>query len=477
MNYYSTFLVTCIKRYVNFLYNLLIRPHSQLHDSYRREFILNILLLGSILLVLWGECNIVIGGSLQGDTYSGIPMVAFSIIVLLFIALLILSRKGYSVIASYLFIGLYFAITIYGSYTWGPDLQPLLISYILIIFITGILISGTASFIVLLIVSACILGFAQLQIQGTITPSLSWKTSIIEIRDMVLFVFMFFIITAVSWLSNFEHERANKRARASEEALKEERDLLEIKVEQRTEQLRIAQAEKVSQLSHFAEFGRLSSGLFHDLAGPLSNMSLNIEQLGLTLHPELPEIKKHLDLSIAASKRLERLIVSIKRQIQLNDFKEYFSLNEIIEDVIMLLNYKALKAKVTIAFSAQEKISIYQNPLKFHQIVSNLLSNAIDACQNSTALKKDVRIKLSRKKSIITLIVQDSGSGIDTAIINKIFDPFFTTKQQNNIGLGLATTKENVEHYFNGTISVTSVLNKGSTFTITFDQVKATTKT
>jgi signal transduction histidine kinase len=288
---------------------------------------------------------------------------------------------------------------------------------------------------------------------------------------------MFFIITAVSWLSNFEHERANKRARASEEALKEERDLLEIKVEQRTEQLRVAQAEKVSQLSHFAEFGRLSSGLFHDLAGPLSNMSLNIEQLGLTLHPELPEIKKHLELSIAASKRLERLIVSIKRQIQLNDFKEYFSLNEIIEDVIMLLNYKALKTKVVIEFDAVEKISTYQNPFKFHQIVSNLLSNAIDACQEKTLSTKHstIQIKLSKKDSTIQLLVQDSGYGIDSKVINKIFDPFFTTKQQNNMGLGLATTKENIERYFNGTISVKTISDKGSTFTVTFEQVASST--
>lgn len=462
-----------IKRFVNFFYTYVIKPRSTIPDIYRKELILNSLLSGSIILSIWGTGQILVTSLLQNIHYQGLPLIIFIGISSIFICLLYLSRKGYVSLASHLFILLYFVSTTYGAYAWSPELSPIIISYILIIFISGILFSSRAGFIVFILVGIVILIIGQLQIEGFITPYTGWKQEQLWLRDIVQFIFMFFIITAISWLSNFEHERANKRARESEEALKIERDLLEIKVEQRTEQLKIAQAEKLAHVAHFAEFGRLSSGLFHDLAGPLSNIALNIKELEGQVHPDLPEIKKHLDLSISASKRLERLIMSIKRQLQFTDIKETFLLNDIVEDAITLLQYKALKSHVDIIFESNQKIYLHQNPLKFQQIVSNLLSNAIDAytSKQSSFKNKHVTISLSKNESTIQLSVTDFGSGIPSEIHKKIFDPFFTTKAHaQGIGLGLTTVKEVVEKNFQGTITVMSKIGVGSTFTITFPE-------
>ena len=62
--------------------------------------------------------------------------------------------------------------------------------------------------------------------------------------------------------------------------------------------------------------------------------------------------------------------------------------------------------------------------------------------------------------------VSDWGAGIGSDIINKIFDPYFTIKPGGH-GLGLATVYSIINNH-DGQISVSSVIGKGTTFTILF---------
>ncbi|MCK5101122.1 MAG: response regulator, partial [Desulfobacteraceae bacterium] len=64
----------------------------------------------------------------------------------------------------------------------------------------------------------------------------------------------------------------------------------------------------------------------------------------------------------------------------------------------------------------------------------------------------------------VCLSVSDTGSGIDTSIINKIFDPYFTTKKTGT-GLGLSVVSDIVKKY-GGEISFTSKIGKGSLFQV-----------
>jgi two-component system C4-dicarboxylate transport sensor histidine kinase DctB len=264
----------------------------------------------------------------------------------------------------------------------------------------------------------------------------------------------------ISWLSNRETEHSLKRAIESEKSLQEERNNLEIKVEERTAELKEVQAQRLSELYHFAEFGKLSGGLFHDLVNPLFSISMNIQALESSLHPELPSIKENLDRSLGASKKMERFIGAVKRQLKIDVFQETFSLNSIIEDVLLLVNYKAMKEKVSLSFYADEDIQIYNNPIRFQQVVTNLVSNAIDAYENmidSQSKEKAVIVNLSVVGTLARLTVTDNGSGIKPELLENIFKPFFTTKEHyKGMGLGLSTTKDIVEKDFKGTISVES---------------------
>jgi PAS domain S-box-containing protein len=111
---------------------------------------------------------------------------------------------------------------------------------------------------------------------------------------------------------------------------------------------------------------------------------------------------------------------------------------------------------------------VKMDPRTIHRALSNLISNAIDACIFDDNPDKRHRINITvapENNNIVRFEVQDNGSGIDEEVRKKLFTTFFSTKGSKGTGLGLLVTKKLVEEH-NGTIDVTSQLGKGSTFTV-----------
>ncbi|HWJ28897.1 MAG TPA: HAMP domain-containing sensor histidine kinase, partial [Flavisolibacter sp.] len=77
-----------------------------------------------------------------------------------------------------------------------------------------------------------------------------------------------------------------------------------------------------------------------------------------------------------------------------------------------------------------------------NRVFTNLLANAVDACQNKEVC--DIKINEVQNDDVITISVKDNGEGIPAEMRSKIFTPNFTTKTSGT-GLGLAMTKSIVE--------------------------------
>jgi signal transduction histidine kinase/CheY-like chemotaxis protein len=116
------------------------------------------------------------------------------------------------------------------------------------------------------------------------------------------------------------------------------------------------------------------------------------------------------------------------------------------------------------------------DPLQFERIILNLATNARDAMPNGgtitiTTFSQDTGgYGLAPVANRIALRVSDTGTGMDAETVNHIFEPFFTTKQERGAGLGLAIVHGLVQQ-FGGTISVESVVGRGTTFTLTLPVV------
>jgi signal transduction histidine kinase len=467
MRKFSQRAATVRMRGIRFLYRQFIAPKSENEDQQRHEYILNIILTGSIVALLILETFLLISWSKDPASYSGIPITLFTGIVLFFISLLILSRQGYFAISSYLLIGLYFFSTTYGLYQWSFLLPTILLGYVITITIAGMLVSTRAAMITTLLVTITTIGVTYFQISGSLPVTLEWRTQELFLKDAIEPSVLLVFIMVISWLSNRQIEHSLMRARKSEQALLRERDTLEVKVEERTRELKQMQQEKLGQLYHFAEFGRLSSGIFHDLMNPLSALIAHVSDI--ETYPEnLPAIKVSLSKAVATSKRIGEFISTVKKQVRVDELQQVFLINKEIEEAIDILQYRAREAHVTIKLKMQKEISTYGNPLKFHQVAVNLIVNAIDATEQQHRAHPCIYVKLAKHERSVIFSVADEGCGIPESIRDKIFDPFFTTKSSKGIGLGLSTTKTIVEKEFAGTINVQSVEEYGTIFKVMF---------
>lgn len=98
---------------------------------------------------------------------------------------------------------------------------------------------------------------------------------------------------------------------------------------------------------------------------------------------------------------------------------------------------------------------------EIYRVISNILQNAIDASSET----QKISVRLFEESDMITISIQDNGSGISKDHLDKVFDYGFTHGKTNGTGLGLAHAKECIEK-IGGQLSISSKEGKGTLVTI-----------
>jgi signal transduction histidine kinase len=280
---------------------------------------------------------------------------------------------------------------------------------------------------------------------------------------------MFIGIAIVSWLSNREIEKSLKRARKSEAELKEERDTLEVRVKERTKELEKSQMEKMNQAARFIEFGKISSGLFHDLINHITFLFFDIEKAAEAGEEKMLETREYLKQANENKSVLAEYIEDAKKQFQNQKINALFSVKKEILSVIKILGYKLKTEKVGVNLRSDFDILTYGNAVRFNHVITNIVLNALDAYETSTEEGKEISIKVEKRDEKAVVSIEDRAGGIPEEIRNKIFDSFFTTKgPQKGAGIGLTTAKNTMEEDFSGAIKFESVWGQGTKFIIEF---------
>lgn len=449
------------------IYTLFIAPHKTDPDQRNRELVLNWLLTGIVFLLSIFFVNAVIQQILSDKNLIGsLVSIGLILAVILTYLLLLRTKRHAQTIASYLLLALFF----YAGYSvvlaWGIVNPYGALMFSLVIVASGILLSARHALYAVIVVSLSLTLFEYLKSRGVTTPDTSWIASPSSMADVINFTTLFLVMGLVSWLFNRQMEESLHRAQRSEKELKHERDMLEVKVEERTRALQEAQLEKVQQVYKFAELGHLSTALFHDLAGSLSSLTLDIESMrkkGKT------DFTKRIDNNIHY---IDSVVQRVKSQIHGNNDVETFDALAVTKELVGILSYNARKARTHIGLHADKNkpIIFTGNLTRFRQLIINLLSNAIEAYPLPTAdtMAKDrpVLIKMSQEEGQIIIEVTDFGKGIQKATQPKVFDPFFTTKSTGS-GIGLFIVRQVAENDFSGKIKLTSNKKTGTTFTVT----------
>jgi signal transduction histidine kinase len=128
--------------------------------------------------------------------------------------------------------------------------------------------------------------------------------------------------------------------------------------------------------------------------------------------------------------------------------EEVMDLNLAVQEVVLLLSPQASERGVTIDLEMTLDLpEVLGDPIQLQQIVSNLLTNGMEAMRDTEPESRRLVVRTSRvDPAFIQVSVQDSGCGMDEDVGQRIFDPFFTTKAEG-MGMGLAISRSIIESH------------------------------
>ncbi|MBU8871022.1 MAG: PAS domain S-box protein [Gemmatimonadales bacterium] len=240
----------------------------------------------------------------------------------------------------------------------------------------------------------------------------------------------------------------------------------------------VALEQKLRESQKLEAVGTLAGGLAHDFNNILYAL-MGYTQLALEDLEENDPVHTYLGEISKAGERATDLVAKMLTfgQRASTTIKE-IRIQEIVGEALDLAR-ASLPATIEFRIDmAEDCPTVKADATQIHQVILNLCTNADHAMRQgggelSVSLEAvDLDLKAADKWPKLSpgqwgvLKVSDTGSGMNTAVVDRIFEPYFTTKKSDEgTGLGLATVHGIISNH-GGRIYVDSSLGEGTTFTI-----------
>ena len=277
---------------------------------------------------------------------------------------------------------------------------------------------------------------------------------------------------------------------------------------QRT-QTQLVQAEKMSSL------GQLVAGVAHEINNPVnfihgnlihvreySQDLLNLIQLYGKHYPNpAPEIQaeaeavdleflqgdliKTLDSMKIGTDRIRQIVLSLRNfsRVDESDFKAV-NVHEGIDSTLLILQHRLKgqsdRPEIQLVKQYADLPQVECYPGQLNQVLMNILANAIDALEESSAKRSDqeieaklnqITVRTSRTSvknaEWVEIAIADNGSGMSETIQQRVFNPFFTTKPiGKGTGMGMSISHQIIAEKHSGYLKCSSVIGMGTEFVI-----------
>ncbi len=233
-------------------------------------------------------------------------------------------------------------------------------------------------------------------------------------------------------------------------------------IAEREARLRSAQAEMIHR-EKLAAMGRLVAQLSHELNNPIYNIQNCLEALLRRGDPSDP----NREFVTLAQEELTRMASLTRRLLDqsrpLSEAAAAVDLNGLARRVLTLASTEAEGRGIRMeADLAPSLPSVVAHPDAIHQVLANLVTNALDAMPAGGTL----RVSTHADDDAVEVVVEDTGTGIPDKDLPHIFEAFYTTKPGvNGIGLGLFVS-DGIIRGHRGRLSVESDAGAGSRFTV-----------
>jgi signal transduction histidine kinase len=244
--------------------------------------------------------------------------------------------------------------------------------------------------------------------------------------------------------------------------------------------------ENLVRAEKMAALGRLTAGIAHEVNTPLG-ASLNslkmiedlVDEYRISIGDTTVTEDDHRELASELRDAVENVakwtakaagyVRSIKAHTRNLDAVQErpFELPQLIEDTRMLLSHRLRLSSCSVTVDCPRNLTLYGDPGKLGQVLTNLITNAIDAYEDHGSADGRIHIEVTATEREVAIAVQDTGCGIVPEHLERIFEELFTTKPPGKgTGLGLSISRDIVSDCFAGRIEVASTPRVGSRFTL-----------
>jgi signal transduction histidine kinase len=199
----------------------------------------------------------------------------------------------------------------------------------------------------------------------------------------------------------------------------------------------------------------------HDLRNPLTSIAGAEYYLKKRLSSEpndnIKEMLGLIEKNIAYSNKIINDLLDYSREIELELLEN--NPKSLIKEALSLVE---IPKNITVIDLTEKKPKIKVDIEKIKRAFVNIIKNAIEAMPKGGTLT----IKSRKTGKYLKIVFADTGVGMSKKTLDKLWTPLFTTKAKG-MGFGLPICKRFIEAH-GGSISVESILGKGTTITVTF---------
>jgi two-component system sensor histidine kinase PilS (NtrC family) len=231
-----------------------------------------------------------------------------------------------------------------------------------------------------------------------------------------------------------------------------------------------------AQMRHadrLAAIGRLAAGLAHEIRNPIASIRGSVEVLRQNLKPQGAD-RRLMDIVLRESDRLDGTITeflefSRPRRLQ----PALTDVTQMIDEVLLLIGQSGQGVRIVKEYP-DGTVKAFVDAAQVRQALWNLCRNSLDAMPQGGDLRVVAGLAPAEgqeQRTLVEILVEDSGPGISPDHLPNIFEPFFTTKPDGT-GLGLAIVHRIIQEH-EGEIRVETARSGGARFVILLPNVEA----
>ncbi len=272
------------------------------------------------------------------------------------------------------------------------------------------------------------------------------------------------LLTLYLW----QRRRAVRQISRARNALQEANAQLELRVAERTDELRLVNAELVGEMQErqlaqdelvqagkLAVLGQMSAGISHEINQPLTALRALAKNTSMLLTAgRMADVHENLTAISEVTERMGSITAQLKSFARKSHSEhQAVSLLTAVQYMQRLLEHRFRAEGVQVDVNIPQQLSVRCDLNRLEQVLVNLAGNALDAMQDQPVKVLTIST-LPAEGQRIRVRVEDSGVGLTDELMARLFEPFFTTKASGEgLGLGLVISS-NIVREFGGTLRV-----------------------